>query len=362
MDNSSPSDTTSIPPDDNIAADTGSETLLSAVVDLFPTEDVGDDDIVESSTPETTSPSGELQPTDGSDPAPEEAPGLDDSEDELKLKDPDPEAAGEPEAEDEADRDLAGDDPSDRELASYKPKVRRRIEKLLHQRNAARQVASEAAPITEFMRRNDIPMQDVDVILQLSGKLRHGDFSGFLEGVKPYVDLALQVTGRVLPPDLQQKVNQGYVSREVASELAQRRAQIQVSQHQANQERERVQREQAEQRQRAVQFNAGVIRNAVIQWEATTKATDPDYGLKADVVRRTAQALIQQYGPPGTPERAVEYVKAAYAEANNVAQRFRPARPATSRTPSSVHQSATTPRAEPSSLMEAALLGLRQAG
>jgi hypothetical protein len=333
--------------------------MLSAVVDLFPTSEVGDDDSVESLTPETTSPSGELQPQeDGSSPA-QESEALNDDDDKLKLDD-DPEKPAEAPEEDEAE--TLPDELTEREMASYKPKVQERIMKLLHQRNVARDAAQQAAPITNYMRENDIPMQDVDVILQLSGLLRHGNFEGFLEGVKPYVDLALQVTGKVLPPDLQQKVNQGYVSREVARELAQRRAQIQVTQHQANMDQERQQREQAAQRQRAIQFNAGVIRNAVIQWEDATKANDPDYGLKADVVRRTAQALIQQYGPPKSPEQAVEYVKAAYAEANTVAQRFRPPKPATSRVPSSVHQSATTPRAEPSSLMEAALIGLRQAG
>lgn len=263
------------------------------------------------------------------------APDIEAGEEETEAK-----ADDEPEAED------LTDEPSEAELKAMSARTKRRIEKLLSERKEARIEAEKSRPITKFMEENDIPMQDVDVVLGMAAQLRHGDFAGFLRTVQPYVNLARQYTGEVLPQDLQKQVEQGYVSEDVAKELAYRRAQEQVSRQQA-------QRQTQAQESEVRNLRGQAIRSAVSSWEQATKASDPDYEAKADLVQRTAQALMAERGAPQTPEQALEYVKEAYSEANKVVQRFRPKPKATQSQPSSVNQtSKQAPQPEPSSMFD----------
>lgn len=286
--------------------------------------------------------------------------GSPDSETEIPAKDAKaPEVPADGKAKDakdetgELDPSFLEKDPTPEEVGNYSRKAQARIRDLIEQRNGAAEQANAVAPILNFLRENDIPQQDLDVILNLTAQLRHGNFAGFLEGVRPYVELARQYTGQVLPPDLQQQVKEGYVSPQIARELAQRRANETIQQS-------RVQSETRRADQNAGQIRAQAIRQSVTQWEEQTRAKDPDYGLKADVVRRTAQALMQEHGVPRTPQQALAYVDRAYAEVNEQVKKLRPAPKATAPTPSSTSSARgnSVPVSEPNSMFEAAMKGL----
>ncbi len=305
-------------------------------------------------------PEPDVKPDGQSDPQPEAEESLLDaarkaiegpSDPDPKEVKPDQQTGDEPEA---AQTDLSAE-PTDEELGNYSKKAQARIRSLVEQRNQATAKAEQVAPIIDYMQQNDIPQQDLDVILDLTARLRHGDFAGFLQGVTPYVNMAMQHTGQALPPDLQDQVSKGYVSPQIAKELAQQRAKNSFGQQQA----ERV---QARTQQNLVQERATNIRNAITNWETQTRAADPDYNLKAEVVRRTAQALMQERGVPQTAEVALQYVKEAYEEVNKQVRNFQPQPKATVRTPqSTASKGGTVPQAEPTSMMEAAVLGLQAA-
>lgn len=301
----------------------------------------------------------------------------------MKALEKEPEApAGDPSApENEAKAGQEGADPAsqdgeagkdadkaleapltEQEIQKYGEGAQKRIRQLLAENRdlKAAQTQVEASPgnqITRYMEQQQIPLEDAGIVLQLAAALRHGKFQEFLEGVQPYVKLAMESTGRVLPQDLQQRVQQGQVPEDLAAELARRRSQEQFQARIAEQQREQQTRDA---QAREAQQRALSIQTAVNDWEAKTRQNDPDYGLKSDIIRRVSQALIQQHGVPRTPEQALQYANAAYKEANDQVARFRPAPRPTRQTPSSVRQSATQPVAEPKSLMEAAMQGLRQ--
>tara|TARA_R110002020_G_scaffold73888_1_gene189479 strand:+ start:4675 stop:5682 length:1008 start_codon:yes stop_codon:yes gene_type:complete len=235
---------------------------------------------------------------------------------------------------------------TDDELKHMNARTKRRIDKLLTQRAEARQEADKGRPIVEFMEKNDIPQEDADVILGLAAQLRQGDFAGFLRSVEPYVDLAKQYTGAKLPADLEKQVRQGFVSPDVAKELAQRRGDEQRYQQNA-------QRADARRQTEVRELRGQTIRNTINTWEASTKASDPDWDIKQDQVRRNAQALMQEFGAPKTPEEALQCVKVAYEETNKQVGKFRPTLKPTQKVPSGSNQPSTTPRAEPSSFLDA---------
>jgi hypothetical protein len=313
------------------AEDDGPASMADAVAEAMKGEG-------EPSDPGTEDVEGE----DGGEPA-AQAPTADDTQDAK--------SEGEPE-EQEA---LPEGDPTDEELKDYSQKANARIRDLVSQRNEAREAAQQVEPIMDFLNEHQIPRDDLDIMLDLTARLRHGDFAGFLQGVTPYINLAQQYTGQVLPPDLQQQVNQGYVSPEIAKELSQSRAQLQVSQNNVQEAQRTAQIQQAENR-------AGTIRSAIDKWEAQTRQSDPDYELKADMVRRTSQALMQENGIPQTPQDAIQVAKAAYDEVNKQTQNFRPQKKPTTPSPNATGQSGgSAPTAEPTSLMEAAMQGLQNA-
>jgi len=263
-----------------------------------------------------------------------------------------PEAAAAAEA---AEAEGLPDEPTAEELAAYKPKVRKRIEKLLDQRRQLSAQLSEVGFITDAMTSHKLQKDDVQVVLGLATLLQTGQFEAFLSGVQPYVELAAQYTGRLLPPDLDAEVKVGKITPQLAKELASTRMNGQF--REAVVARDTQDRQQAETQQRQQQHGA-ILRDAVNSWEATTRQGDPDYDRKAPAIRNVIRGLLAEYGTPPTPEYAVEMSREAYRRVNAVAQ---PAAPRRATLPTPVSNGAIpATRREPRTLMEAALGALER--
>jgi hypothetical protein len=304
------------------------QNLLRAVQDVVK---VDPDPIVGEPRPEDAT-----EPSDTSSPTPKEAPSQSD--------------------------DLQGD-PTEVELGTYKPDTRRRIEQLLAQRNEARQAserykndADAFAQFHDWQAANQLENDDINLLLDAGAALRRGDFRGFLERATPYIQAAQQAVGELLPADLQAQVDEGAIPWETARELGMHRINEARLQTEANTYRQHV--DLTAQQQLAQQTYA-----AVADWEAQTKARDPDWALKQDVVERFSQSLVMSKGRPTSPQQAVAMAQEAYEEANRVLGRVRPQPAATRPSPSSnVHHANGNGSAapEPRTLMEAAILGLQR--
>src|SRR6478752_4430450 len=264
--------------------------------------------------------------------------------------------------------DELSDEPSKEELDRYHSRTRKRIDKLLEQRNSARvelQSARAEAQVSQglrqFLSTNDIQKEDFAVLLDLGVALRRGDFTTFYQGVKPYVDLAEEALGLRLPDDVAQRVQQGHVTTEQALIFSRERLSRQMAEnraqqatYQADQTVRQAQQAQTQQQQAALQ---GAVQSAVSAWEARIRQTDADYGHKQDAVKNLLWAVVQERGPPQSPEQAVEIANEAYKRANDMVSRFAPKPRATAAVPSSVNRN-NGAIAEPKTLMEAALVGL----
>jgi hypothetical protein len=102
------------------------------------------------------------------------------------------------------------------------------------------------------------------------------------------------------------------------------------------------------------------VASAVTTWEAELRGRDPDYDRKAPYVLRFSQALIAEHGRPRTAEAGIAMAKQAYEEANRMFASVKPAPVPTAPQPSGA-RSVNGARAEPKTLMEAAMLGLERA-
>lgn len=281
-------------------------------------------------------------------------PGADGDEGDKAEDDPDKSKEA---VEDGSEGEGEEDDPTDEELASYKGRPLKRIKQLLSQRNAARAEAQELRTdaenfrqVRQFMQHNDLQDREVAELFELGAHLKSGDparLAKFIERVFPVVQQVFEATGRAIPGDLREKVESGEISEEAAKQLGRERHARMIAEAKARKAREQVQTHTDMGRVQQVQ-------HSVAQWEAQTRAKDPDFDKKADALKRAGQALVAERGLPKTAEEAVEYASMAYDEVSRWFKEARPApkptRPAPSSN-SSVSRAGLSP--QPSSLQDA---------
>ena len=197
--------------------------------------------------------------------------------------------------------------------------------------------AATTAQLQQFLKTADIAKEDFGLVLDLAAAIRRGDFRTFLEGVMPYVNLAQESLGITLPSDLATAVRQGHMSPDAAKYVAQERTARQLAEARATRMTQDITSHNASQAQ--AQFTQSV-HQAVLDWENTVRRSDPDYARKEAVVRDLLHAVVQERGPPRSPQDAVEVAKAAYERANTIVSRFNPNPRPTQRIPSSINRNA----------------------
>jgi len=266
------------------------------------------------------------------------------------------------------------DDPGADELTAYRAGARRRVEKLVRQRNEARAAlqthqteleqlrgsipqAQAAASVQKYLADNDIGKDDFLLTLELAAAMRRGDFKTFYEGVRPYVQLAEEYLGISLPQDLRQRVAEGHMTAPAAAMFHRERMDRALS------ESQRVRQAQAYDAhvQSTAQQNLNVaVRDTVNAWEQTTMRSDPDYVVKKPLLEQVMWAVVRERGNPQSPEHAVEIAKEAYKRVNELSARWRPPKAPTSRQPSSTGRT-NGAAPEPKSLKDAVLQAIDRA-
>jgi hypothetical protein len=261
----------------------------------------------------------------------------------------------------EADPDDNDDEPP-AEAAS--PAIRKKIGKLLKQRRelrqqveqleGLRQPAEVGQQLEHFAVNNDLSATDITGVLQIAAFLRQGDYASFYQAIAPYVRTAQEYLGHALPKDLRERVQRGEMNEATAKEFARTR----MDQRRSETLRTTDQEVQARRNLQATQTS---VETSVAALESRLAASDPDYKVKSASVRRAAQAMLfERGGTISSVEEALEITRAAYAEVNATIRRQRPNPAPTGRLPNG-NGSTHTARAEPKSLMEAALQGLERA-
>ncbi len=262
-------------------------------------------------------------------------------------------------AEDEAS-DADDQAPVDETVPDDAPaQTRKRIKRLLRERTELRDQVANLAPTAEigqqlqtYAQANNLSSQDVVFALDLASMVARGDLSGFYDAISPVVRHAQEIKGIVLPPDIQNMVDQQQMTPEAARQFAQSRFERVNYEAQVKSMSERQQVE-------AVGRVRGDVHRSVAAFEQRLMASDPDYKAKADMVRRTAQAMLAERGNQITSaDEALQITQRAYKEVNDQFRRLQPSARATAPTPGMSSHQTTSTRAAPKNMMEAAIQGL----
>lgn len=298
------------------------ETLLDAVLK---TVDVTEEETVE----KLSEPSDKLTPEDGDQQEDEESQTEDEAAPEEEIQEGVPAPVK---------RKL-------RKLQKEAVKYKRELETM-------RPTAEIGQQLQNYASVNNLSSEDVVFSLDLAAMVARGDYQGFYKVISPLIRHAQEVSGVVLPPDVQGLVDQQQMTPAAAAEYARARFERQNFEHRA-----RTMEEQQRSQQSAMARED--VQRSVSAFEQRLSAQDPDYRTKAPAVRRAVQAMLLERGGRVTnAQEALSITQAAYDEVNKLFRRNQQPLKATAPTPGSANPQTPSARAAPKSLMEAALQGL----
>ena len=196
-----------------------------------------------------------------------------------------------------------------------------RFKKLVAQKHEFRKMAQsfeadakQYRDIQTFMNVNDLSPEEVAKALDVLAKAKKGDPAEAYKLMQARMDELALASGQKLPTDLEDRIEQGYIDRETAQELHQHRVKAERQAQIATSQLERRSQQDAQQQTVA-------MAQAVQTWEQSTKAADPDFELKVELVKDRVRAAIATNGMPKTADEALKLSKEAYESVTQVLRR-----------------------------------------
>lgn len=203
-----------------------------------------------------------------------------------------------------------------------------RFRELVKEKNTYKAKLAEYEPdaqqyreIQSFMQKAQLSAEEVAEGLMLMAEMKSGDPLKAYESLSKKVESLALASGKKLPAELEQRIEQGYVDRETAEGMYQQQLAAQRQAAQAQQALEQRTRQDA-----TAQVQA--IAGAVATWESATRANDPDFDLKADFVKDRVRSHMAANGMPKTADEALQISKDAYDAVTQTLQRARGPKPA----------------------------------
>lgn len=230
------------------------------------------------------------------------------------------------------DEEGESDEPSADELKAWKPKTRERFEKLQAKyRDASERLekaeteAGQYRQFVDFLDTNGVTEDEANELFNIGALMKNDPFKA-LELITPHYHGLLEVTGNIIPPDLQQQVKAGYMTQAAALEVSRARAKGQVipAVHQQTQQRQEV-RQQGQ--------NNASMQSAIASWEQKWSKSDPDYNVKKDRVLDRLELTLARAARtktlPRTVEQAVALAEKVRKEVETELRSNRPRKPVT---------------------------------
>jgi hypothetical protein len=231
------------------------------------------------------------------------------------------------------DEEGESDEPSEDEIKAWKPKTRQRFEKLQAKyRDASERLekaevdAGHYRNFVDFLDTNGIDQDEANKLFAVGAMLKNDPF-GALAAITPYYNDLLEITGQILPPDLKQQVEAGYLTQAHALEISRGRARVQVQpaiqQDQQERQQQRVSRQQGQ--------TVAQMQSAIGSWEQKWSTSDPDYSVKKDRVLDRLELMLaraQREGKlPQNAEQAISLAEKARKDVEAELRQFKVKKP-----------------------------------
>ena len=198
-----------------------------------------------------------------------------------------------------------------------------RFQKLIAEKNELKELSKkyqndseQYKKITDFIQANNLSAKDAVEGFKIMSALRNNPEEGY-KMLQFHLNNVGNLTGKNLPKDIQEKVDDGFLDEDAAKELSQARASL---------HRERAMREQTQKRftNASQSANETQMADAVKSWGEQTLANDPDFSLKQDEFNDRISAIVAERGTPKSPEDVLSIANDAYDTIN---ERFKSRQP-----------------------------------
>tara|TARA_B100000900_G_scaffold148937_1_gene126406 strand:- start:1991 stop:2962 length:972 start_codon:yes stop_codon:yes gene_type:complete len=210
----------------------------------------------------------------------------------------------EQETEEVETQELSEEETDEQSLDKVPLHLQPRFKEVIAEKNEYKKGHEQYEKIQASLREMKLTPEETAQGLSIMGLMKSNPQAA-LEALQPIISNLQQVTGQILPDDIQQKIDDGYMDEDVGKELARTRADVQLQKN-ANQQMLN------EQQQMNAQDQINFIAQTVTNWEENARKTDPDFELKQDEVDDRVSALVRERGRPETPEDAVAMAQEAY--------------------------------------------------
>lgn len=225
-----------------------------------------------------------------------------------KRKEPEPVAASPAEGE-EGSKDDEGEKKQDDENYSDVPFHKHpRFQQLLRRTKAAEVDAVRYRNVQSYLDERGLTAEEAADGLDIMGLMKTNPAEAW-KRLKPVVEKVLLAAGEILPPDLDQRVQNGEFSREAAIEVA--RARAQANSVTATQQFQ----QQREEQRRLQEFGRSLI-SAADEWETQRRSRDPNFAAKEESLLKELTWIQHREGKPTTPEGVRAQLDKAYAAVN----------------------------------------------
>ena len=179
-----------------------------------------------------------------------------------------------------------------------------RFKEVIAEKNEYKKGHEQYEKIQSSLKEMKLSAQETAQGLSIMGLMKSNPQAA-LEALQPIINNLQQVTGQIIPEDIQQKIEDGYMDEDIGKELARTRADVQI-QRNANEQMLN------EQEQMKTQDQINVIAQSVTNWEENIRKTDPDFELKQDEIDDRVSALVRENGRPNNSQDAVALAQNAY--------------------------------------------------
>jgi hypothetical protein len=255
------------------------------------------------------------------------------------------------------------------ELKHYSPTARHRIRELVAQKNEVSSQIESLRPkadgydrITAHCREHDISPQDFDNAIEVTRLVKH-EPERALEALIPLMQELYRKTGKIIPPELRERVRLGHLQEQDALALTQAQARERLAAERAEVENRR--RAAADQDRQKAEWDRTVASNAqtATQWDQAKTASDPDWLTKQPLVAEQMELELRRAGPQGFPKNGMEVAALLEKSLKAVETRLKSFQPRPQQIkPVNGQGASSRATAEPKDAVEAARMALQKLG
>jgi hypothetical protein len=183
-----------------------------------------------------------------------------------------------------------------------------RFKEVIAEKNEYKRGHEQYEKIQSSLKEMKLSAEETAQGLSIMGLMKSNPQAA-LEALQPIINNLQQVTGQIIPNDIQQKIEDGYMDEDVGKELARTRADVQIQKN-ANQQMLN------EQEQMKTRSEINSLAQSVTNWEKNVRKTDPDFDFKQDEIDDRVSALVRERGRPNNSDDAVALAQEAYDTVN----------------------------------------------